>query len=200
MGDMEPARYQYGTRTAIILTAVAMTLCVASLLFPLYAITDHDLHPSSRYYYTDYLRIGDRSYAAYDYHSMAVAFMDTLEIMIAFWLIMGAIYLTMCVLDASALVAGTILQAACLIPIVYSVARIPSVLETDDFMGATLSESSDVFSLTWGPSSGWYLLLLACILQFAAIMRRNAPMIAMILTNLLNRKRGEERTGESEKT
>lgn len=207
-------RFAYGTRSAIITTALAMSMCVASLSLPLYEITySYEIvrsegtyvYQSDCVFHLDYLIASDGTYRPYSPTSIMDSFASNMISMILIWLAMGTLYITSCVFGSRAFVRGLLLIACSIAPVVYFAGRIPDAIGEigtpplpfvpDDFWGSVSSYSADGSDRTWGPKSGWFLLLLACFIQVAVITRRNAPMLADILSRW-KAKRHEESDSE----
>jgi len=195
--------FVYGTRAAIIMTAVAMSMCAASLSLPLYEMTYSNevvlaegtwVFHEEYVFHLDYMTVSDRGYYSYDATESIDGLTYNLTLMIAIWLAMGTFYIASCVLGSRALVRGFLLQACSILPVVYFAAAIPHAIggmgipslrfTPDDFFGSVSSYPYDGSDRTWGPESGWLLLLLACIIQVVVITRRNAPMVAEILSRM----------------
>jgi hypothetical protein len=189
----------YGTRAAIILTALAIALSAFSLTFPFYGMAWNEIveYPTGTYtfherleFYLDYLVIEDRTTFVYD-DSPVGDLMDNMKALVLVWLVVGMIYIASCVLGSRAMVRGFVLLACALIPVVYFTAKMPSTIggwdyvsyqffTPEGFWGSVSSHPADGSSRGWGPLSGWFLLTSACVIQSVVIIRRNAPMVAAI--------------------
>ena len=194
------ACFLFGTRTAIVFTAVAMSLCAFSLTLPLFSMSyynevevlDRVYITSERFvFYTDYLYVEDRAYLPY-WDNPVGNLMDEMTVMVVIWLIVGFVYIGSCVIGSRALIRGFVLLFCSVLPVVYFVARMPyavgdwgylgyHLFPPEGFWGHISSHPYDGSTRSWGPMVGWYLLLFACILQSAAIIRRNAPMVAAVV-------------------
>lgn len=204
-----------GTRSAIILTAVAVALCALSLNLPMYGMTYYDevespervyIVDESFAFFSDYLYVEDRAHIFYTDNPVG-ALMDNMKILIIIWIVVGIIYIASCVVGSRALIRGFVLAACSVIPAVYFAAKMPSAIgewgylgyhffTPEDFWGSISSHPYDDSSRTWGPMWGWLLLALACVVQVAAIIRRNAPMVAAIINQ--RRRPNVARRGDRE--
>ena len=194
------ACFLYGTRTAIVFTALAMSLCTFSLALPMFSMSYYNeveildqvyVTDETFVFYHDYLNVEDRAYLPYS-DSPVGDLMDEMTVMVIVWVIVGVVYIGSCVIGSRALIRGFLLLFCSVLPVVYFVARMPYAISEwgylpyhlfapGDFWGYISSHPYDGSTRSWGPMLGWYLLLLACILQSAAIIRRNAPMVAAIV-------------------
>lgn len=197
---MGGACFLYGTRTAIVLTAVAMSLCVFSLTLPFFGMSYYReseildqvyVTDETFVFYHDYLYVEDRAYIHYIGNPVG-NLMDDMTVLALLWVVVGAVYICSCVFGSRALIRGFVLLFCSVLPVVYFAARMPSAIggwdylaydlfAPDGFWGQVASHPFDGSTRSWGPKVGWYLLLLGCILQSAAIIRRNAPMVAAIV-------------------
>ena len=190
-------RLPYGTRTAIVLTAVSMALCALSTTLPMYSIRYYDVIQSGDHthtideayvFYFDYLQIENRNDVVYpDNHVKEV--MDRTLALIMIWLVAGIVYIGSCIVGSRALVRGFIVMAFSVAPVVYFAAKMPWAINeagylffVEDFWGVVRDHPYDGSSRFWSPAFGWFVLALACSIQVAAVIRRNLPMV-MTLVN-----------------
>ncbi len=165
------------TELAIVGTALAVVLACLSLIMPFFTTS-----------YTP-LDGGSASIIRF-YGSDLDSFMNSLSWSIAIWALYGVLYIAWCLHGGNIVIRGGILQVLCVVPPVFFVASIVNAVNSleatfpvEDLTGHINFHPADGSTRIWGPSTGFFLLLFACLIQYTVVTARSAPILARILSD-----------------
>lgn len=173
------------TSAAIVLTVFALVLAMSSMTLPYYRVIDGvvDYEGRAHYYTIDFYPTyydtsrGTGDYSSFQYEDVGSLF-NMLYVLIWVWAFAAMFYILRILhVDESefrwwqgGFIAGWVLVAVAVMPALVFALFIDSSIPVSGFIGSTTYDS-------WGPMSGWTLLVLACLIQVVAVLARNVPAI-----------------------
>lgn len=177
----------------IVLISTSLLLVAFSFLVPQYEIvtssgsdpfTGRPMQRTVETFYFDFLKVKSSTYAysetvSYSYDQASPAdytdvghFMANEKLWLACWLFLGWMLLIVMSFGRmlAQIVIGWMAVIASLVAVAYPVTEVSGAIpKISGFLGSSPSAGATV---SWGPSTGWFLSILGCILVSAVVVHR----------------------------
>lgn len=182
-------------RATVWLTTLGIILAIGSLLLPWYKVTDGYRTSNDYVRYStvefnfDYF-VDSGAMEDYDREYEGVgSLMRWMAFLIGLWALLAMMYMVIIIPDHNeypilpefqgerydGVMLGWIIMALSLLPVLSFAVGIADSCECgiSTFVGSNTLDK-------WGPMSGWFIAVLACAVQWAAVLLRNLPALANI--------------------